>query len=412
VSTLLLVPAILSLILLCWQWVEAWRFPLHRQRRVGNWAPSLSLLKPLKGCDAETETCLRSWLAQDYPGPVQVLFLVATEDDPAAPLVRRLIAEHPSHDLELVVCPRRLGPNSKVSKLAQASARLKHDVVVVSDADVQVPRGFLADLVAPLREDGVVLVNPFYELATPTTAAMRWEAVAVNADFWSSVLQARRLGGLKFALGAVMAVRRDALEKIGGFAALVNHLADDYELGKRVVAAPPPPLPPGMRLPASDHAGEEVAARRQPHPTIALCPTVAACREAPHGWMSVWRHQLRWARTIRHCQPLPYAFSLLSNSTLWPLAWFLTAPTTHGWRWAGLVLALGCRMAMAAHCQWKLTRSGRHLPWLWIAPVKDLLQAALWLQSFLGRTVEWRGERYRVLSGGELDRLPGRNPCP
>lgn len=408
-NTPLLVLAALSLLLLFWQWVEAWRFPLHRQRRVEDWAPSLSLLKPLKGCDAETETCLRSWLAQDYPGSVQFLFLVAAEDDPAAPLVRRLIAEHPSQDVELVVCPRRLGPNSKVSKLAQATARLKHDVVVVSDADVQVPPGFLADLAVPLREDGVVLVNPFYELATPATAAMQWEAVAVNADFWSSVLQARRLGGLKFALGAVMAVRRDALERIGGFAALVNHLADDYELGRRVVALPPPP---GTRLPASDHPGDEREARCQPHSTIALCPTVVACREAPHGWMSVWRHQLRWARTIRHCQPLPYAFSLLSNSTLWPLAWFLTGPTTHGWRWAGLVLALGCRVAMAAHCQWKLTRSERHLPWFWIAPVKDLLQAVLWLQSFLGRTVEWRGERYRVLPGGELSRLPDQPGCP
>ncbi len=368
--------AALSLALLLWQWIEGARFPLHRRAPAPDFAPPLTLLKPLKGADAETAACLRSWLAQDYPGPVQVLFAVAAETDPAVAVVRRLLAEFPAADAQLVLCPERLGPNAKVSQLAQLETRARHALWVVSDADVAVPPDFLRQLVRPFRAPAPAgLACALYELATPATAAMHAEALAVNADFWTSVLQARRLGPLRFALGAVMAVRRELVQRFGGFRALVAHLADDYELGRRIAAL-----------------GERVE----------LLPVVAACREAPRGARAVWRHQLRWTRTIRHCQPLPFAFSLLANATFWPLGWLLVAPGTASL--AGLVACLGTRLAMAAHCQARLTRSWRHLPWLWWAPVKDLLAAALWALAFFGNTVEWRGERYKVRRGGRLER--------
>ena len=128
---------------------------------------------------------------------------------------------------------------------------------------------------------------------------MQWEAIAVNADFWSQVLQSRSLKPLDFALGAVMAIRRQQLQEIGGFAPLVNCLADDYQLGNRVA--------------------------RHGH-SIAISPVVVECWSAPMGWTDVWKHQLRWARTIRVCQPAPYFFSLLSNATLWPLLWLIVRP--------------------------------------------------------------------------------------
>lgn len=395
-SAVLLALTVLSLALLLWQWFEAWRFPLHRSRGGPGYAPALTLLKPLKGCDAETARCLESWLAQDYPGPWQVLFIVASAEDPVVPVVRRLMSRYPHADLELVACAERLGPNSKVSKLAQAAPRAKHEILVVSDADVEIPPGFLSELVAPLSEERVVLVNPFYQLANATTPAMHGEALAVNADFWSSVLQARRLGGLRFALGAVMALRRESLERLGGFAALVHHLADDYELGRRLTT-PPTCKAATAVLPAPAARAETT------RPRIELCPTTVACRESPRGWLAVWRHQLRWNRTIRYCQPLPYALSLVSNPTLWPLLWLAVSGGAAAW--TGLGGCLLCRLVMAAHCQWRLTRSWRHLRWLWLAPVKDLLQAALWALALTGNTVEWRGERYRVLPGGTLQAL-------
>ena len=379
INALLAGLALLSLVLALWQWLEGRLFPLHQRATDTSFAPGVTLLKPLKGADAETAACLRSWLAQDYRGRVQVLFGVASAEDPACGIVRELLREFPQADAELLVCSAMGGANAKAAKLAQLEPHARHDIIVISDADVRVPPDFLASLVAPLRDASIGLVNPFYMLANPATVAMRWEALAINADFWTSVLQSRRLGPMQFALGAAMAVRRDRLQRVGGFAALANHLADDYELGRRIAAT-------GAR--------------------IALCPVAAECREAPQGWAVVWRHQLRWARTIRVCQPLPYAFSLTTNVTLWTTLWWLSCPTATATLTALAAIAL--RVLTAADSQWRLTGLLAHLPWCWLAVVKDLLQALLWALSFLGDTVEWRGERYRVTRGGELVKVAGR----
>src|SRR5207249_3973973 len=170
-------------------------------------------------------------------------------------------------------------------------------VIIISDSDVHVPPDLLANVVAPLCDEGVGLVSCFYRLAYPATLAMQFEAIAINADFWSQVLQAQNLKPLDFALGAVMATTRRRLESIGGFEALKDFLADDYQLGNLIARK-------GGR--------------------IVLCPVVVECRESPKSWREVWRHQLRWARTIRICQPVPYFFSILGNATLWPLLWLIS----------------------------------------------------------------------------------------
>lgn len=365
--------AVLSLALTLWQWLETRWFPLHRRIADPEFAPALTLFKPLKGGDAETEACLRSWLSQDYPGKVQILFGVASAHEPAASIARALLAESPGMDLELVLCPQRLGTNGKASTLAQLSNRARHAIWVVSDADVHVPPDFLSSLVAPLKDPGVGLVNAFYALDPAPTLAMRWEAIGVNADFWGSVLQSLRFAPQRFALGAAFAVRQIHVVQSGGFAALTNVLADDFVLGRSV-------------------ADQDLR--------IALCPVVATCREAQQGWAAVWRHQLRWARTIRVCSLWPYAASLASNSTLWPLLWALSDPR---WTvWAGTAACLAVRLATAWDSEARLTLSTLHWRSLWLVPIKDLLQAALWAFAFLGDRVEWRGERFRVLPSGEL----------
>jgi ceramide glucosyltransferase len=244
----------------------------------------------------------------------------------------------------------------------------------MSDADVRAPSDFLANAVAPLRDDKTALVNCFYRLANPTTAAMRWEAVAINADFWSQVLQAASLKPPDFALGAAVLVRRKALTEAGGLSSLANCLADDYQLGHRIAG--------------NGHL-------------IALCPVVVECWDAPMGWRDVWRHQLRWARTIRACQPLPYFFSILSNGTLWPLLWLVVSPATL----CAPLAAVAClliRICLAQNLQCRLTQSRALVSPAWLVPVKDLLQVALWLGAFIGNTVEWRGQRMKLHYDGTL----------
>ncbi len=425
--------ALLSLALTLWQWLAARRFPLHQRATDSSFAPAVTLLKPLKGCDEHTEPCLRSWLAQDYAGEVQVLFGVAEAGDPVCAVVANLLREFPKRDAQLMVCPERLGANAKISTLAQLELLVKHEFIVISDADVRVPPELLANVVTrcpPNRradhlvrthsaqethtqadpcsappgneptaggpgEQHVGLVNCFYRLANPTTLAMQWEAIAINADFWSQVLQSVSFRRLDFALGAVMAVRRQPLADIGGFRALVNCLADDYQLGHRIARQ-------GQR--------------------IELCPVVAECWSAPMSWRAVWQHQLRWARTIRVCQPVPYFFSLLNNVTFWSLLWLVTSVAATSFaeysfavgeiivsveNFWGLPVAVVCllvRMLAALDLQSRLTGARAHWKYWWLVPVKDLLQVALWAAAFLGNHVEWRGERYRPRRDGTLNR--------
>ena len=367
--------AILSLLLALWQWVAAWRFPLHRRVADGSFRPGVTILKPMKGWDDETANCLRSWLKQDYTGQIQVLFGVASRQDAAVGPVSQLIKDHLGCNAQLVVCEESLGVNGKVSTLIQLLRRAENEVIVVSDADVWVPADYLVNAVAPLSAPEIGLVNSFYRLANPATVAMRCEAVAINADFWSQVLQGQTLQPLDFALGAVMTTRREQLVKIGGFETLADYLADDFQLGNRIVRA-------GGR--------------------IALCPVVVDCFSPAMDWREVWLHQLRWSRTIRVCKPLPYAFSILSNATFWPLLWLLARPVP------AVALAAGCcvllRVGLAQDLQRRLgavAGTGRHF---WLAPVKDLMQFALWLLAFFGRHIEWRGQRFRLQRDGKLVR--------
>lgn len=370
--------ALLSLGLGLWQYVVARRFPLHSRNANPAFAPGVTLLKPLKGCDAETPACLRSWLTQAYPGPVQILFGVADTNDPVCAIVEKLLREFPAVDARLVICPEKLGANAKVTTLIQLERLAKHDLLVISDADVFVPGELLSNALAPFAQPLTGLVNCFYQLATPANLAMRWEAVAVNADFWSQVLQARSLKPLDFALGAVMAVRRNLLTQAGGFAGLADCLADDYQLGHRVAKQ-------GGR--------------------IELCPVVVECRESPRPWQAIWAHQLRWARTIRVCQSVPYFFSILSNATLWPLLLILTLPALSFWGLAWLCLVV--RMLTGLDLQQRLTRKPNQLSDAGLFLMKDLLHAAIWALSFTGSQVEWRGQRFQVGKGGQLRPLGG-----
>lgn len=397
--------SLLSAALAAWQLAVGLRFPLHQRlaptrpsspiaaahaietNSSPDPAPGITLLKPLKGRDGATEACLRSWFQQDYRGPVQLLLGVADLSDPVVPLVEQLIREHPSATATLVHCAPPLGINAKVSTLLhlQGHARPGHTLLGVSDADVVAPPDYLTQSVALLQDPRIGLVNSFYALQDTSSPAARWEALSINADFWSQVLQAASLGPINFALGAAMVFRRDAFERAGGYAPIADHLADDYELGHRLAAQ-------GF--------------------TIRLSPIVVECRNDTTSFAAVWRHQLRWARTIRACRAGPYFASILSNATLWPLAWWLaTAAATPGAPAAPFLAlpavtasALACvafRSAQALLLERRLTQRTRSSA-LWMIWIKDLLQAALWSAAFLGRTVEWRGTRFRVDHCGKL----------
>jgi len=363
----------LSLICLIWQWLAAVRFPLHQQVAPNGYAPSISILKPLKGTDEHTLACLSSWTELVHPGEVEVLFGVDSLDDPACQMVEQLRRACPQRNITLAECRDQWGANAKVSKLIQLERMARHGVIVVSDADVHVPPDLLSSLIAPLADARVGMVNCFYRLANPLNLAMRWEAVGVNADFWSQVLQGRTIAPQDFGLGAVMAMRREELRSAGGFEALVNHVADDFQLGHRIARA-------GRR--------------------IEICPLVVECRDPVVGWKGVWLHQVRWQRTIRVCKPLPYAISIFANPLLWPVLLALVSSSRPAV--ALLIIALVVRGAITADLLRRFNPATRDWCWCWLASFKDAASVALWITAFAGNRIHWRGTTYRVLRDGRL----------
>jgi ceramide glucosyltransferase len=371
IEFVLLAIGALSIVLNLWQWRAGRSFPIWKERPVTGQLPRLSVLKPLNGTDSHAEACLRSWFEQKYPAELELLFGVADENDPACDAVRRLAPQFPERPAKLVICHPALGANAKVSSLCHLAGVARHEILVTSDDDVEIPPGFLEQLVQPLTQ-GFALVNCFYILR-PLNAAMAIESVAVNSDFWTQVLQRKSLKPMDFALGAVIATSQTELQKIGGFEPLVDYLADDYELGHRIAKG-------GGKL--------------------GICPIPVTCWTEEQPWRKVWNHQLRWARTIRACQPAPYFFSILNNATLWPLLALAAAPGSP----AAQTLMPAALLLRALTATANHRRLARDFGWLafGLAAIKDLLGAIIWALAFLGNTVTWRDRRLHVDRGGKL----------
>ena len=365
----------MSLFTNLWQFAVGMLTPIHRRRRLRNEPPGVAILKPLRGKDGRSAICLRSWFTLRYPGPFQILFGVQDSNDPIVEVVEALLTEFPEVDAQLVVCPESLGPNAKVSTLMQLQPLIHHPLVVVSDADVLVPFDFLTSVVACFDDPEIAMVSNLYRNANPTNLAMYWETVVVNADFWAQVLQARQLGPVRFALGAAMTMRREALDRIGGFASVVNFLADDNQLARRI-----------SQLPSR----------------LAIAPVVVECWESPAGWGSIWAHQLRWARTIRVCQPVSYFFSVITALTFWSFVWLLFGQGSL--LWFGVIVLLRIMMAWGLAARILKDYDNPFHPFKvgLLAPVKDFLSTGIWLMAFGGRTVRWKGKSYRVAQNGQM----------
>jgi len=335
--------------------------------------PGVTVLKPVKGLEPDSRACLESFLTQDYPA-YEVLFGVADQGDAVLPLLDDLVRAHPQRPARVVVCTEVLGQNPKVSILRQLEPLARHDLLVVADGDVKVGEDFLQRVAAGLAEPGVGLVSCLYRAGPARTLGSALEALTISADFIPSVAVARQVEGIRFALGAALALPRQVLARLGGFAAIADHLADDYQLGWQVHRL-------GLRVDLLPYVVETV----NPHMTLA----------------AYFLHQLRWSRTYRVCRPGGYLAFGVTHGLVFALVLWLASGLA-GWalELTGAVLALRAAVALASE---RLYLRGRLRPGAFLLlPVKDLLAFALWLLSFSGDTVTWRGRRFRLRRDGAL----------
>ena len=328
--------------------------------------PPITVLKPLYGDEPMLEAALASICTQDYPH-FQLVCGVQSPTDAAVAVVERLYARFPGCDMALVVDPARHGENRKIGNLINMLPAAKHDVLVIADSDVHAAPDYLARLADTLALPGTGLVTTLYAgLAANATLAARLGATAITHGFLPGALLARRLGR-QDCLGATMALRRKTLEQVGGLPALVHHLADDAVLGRLVRA----------------RGGK-----------VRLAPTVCATTVPETTLAALFRHELRWARTIRRLEPRGFAASAIQH----PLAWALLSVLLSGgaaWAVAGFVACWAARAGFACGLdeQLGLIDTGLATPApIELLPLRDLLSLAVLIASYGGDRVEWRGQ--------------------
>jgi ceramide glucosyltransferase len=290
--------------------------------------------------------------------------------------VKALQREFPEQRIQLMICPTILGANVKVSNLAQMLPEARYNHLVVNDSDIRVERDYLRRVTEKLSNAQVGMVTCLYRGVAAPTAGSRMEALGISTDFCPSVLAARQLEGIHFGLGSTLAFRRADLEKIGGFAAVVDYLADDYELGKRIA---------GLGL------------------AVELSEVVVETFLPAYTLRDFWAHQLRWARGVRDARAGGYLGLIFTFGTLWGLlAAMLSRGAFLACSAAAVVLLL--RLAVALVIGWSVLKDRQVFKHLWLIPARDLLAAATWIASLAGHEVSWRGERFR-LQNGKLSRI-------
>lgn len=337
----------------------------------------VSILKPVKGVDGDSFENFASFCRQDYP-LYQIVFAVASPDDPVVPVIERVRAAFPEVDIALMVDDRIHGANYKVCNLMHALEVARYELLIVCDSDIRVGPGFLAEVCAPFADPAVGLVTSPYRTTGVVGTGCALEALGFSCEMIPNVLVALRLEGLSFALGASMALRRSALKAIGGFEALVDYLADDYQLGNKIFKA-------GYRLELSPRFVESVM-------------------RGGESVSEVLERQLRWGRTMRVSRPGGY---LASGITL-PFPGALLALVLSGFSVPGFLAAGLLYMVRSAVCvtySQKFVEDGLLPRWLWLLPFRDACSFGVWALSLVGNRVRWRGHLFRLTKGGKITEI-------
>ena len=364
--------------LLC-LWSAAGFLRVRDTLRSSGWPPLLppvSILKPLKGIDPEIYEGFRSHCQQDYR-EYEIIFGVSDPADPAIASVEQLKQEFPERAIRLMVCPNILGANVKVSNLEQMVQVARYEHLIVNDSDIRVERDYLRRVMAPLANEHAGMVTCLYRGVAAPTLGSQLEALGISTDFCAGVLVAQQVeGGVRFGLGSTLALRRKELDRIGGFRAIVDFLADDYELGRRIADL-------GLKVTLSD--------------------VVVETHLPAYDVRGYLDHQLRWARGVRDARRGGYLGLAATFGLLWALLNIIAAHAAP-WSWAVLAAMFLLRVAMAIVVGKSVLQDSRVVEQIWLLPLRDLLAVFVWIASFAGHTVVWRGETFE-LKNGRLIRL-------
>jgi len=347
-------------------------FRRERARRLTEFAPPVSLLKPVRGVDFASYENFKSFCTQNYPD-YEILFCVNERNDPAVPVIERVMREFPQRTIRILSGAEQIGSNRKVNNLVLLAKEARHEILVQSDGDVRVGPEYLREVVAPFADNAVGVVSCFYRGVAERNFWAEVEAVGAASDFFAGALVANLPGEVTFALGASVATTKAWLAKIGGYEGLADLLADDYEIGNRV-----------------HRAGGKVLLSREAVWTMYPAQSLKG----------FWEHQVRWARTVRLVRPASFFGLLITHGLPWCVLAAAVAPSA--WVGAGFLSAyLVLRLLMAwVVGVWGVNDGVLRLK-LWLVPLRDAIHFTVWLAGFTSNRVKWGGVEYAI-DGGRM----------
>jgi ceramide glucosyltransferase len=336
-----------------------------------SFCPPVSILKPVRGVDREAYENFASFCRLDYP-EYEILFAVSDAHDEVIPLIEKLRRSFPGQQIRLLTGAAHIGANRKINKLCRLVKEARHDVLAISDSDARVEPDYLREMVAPLAKKDVGVVTALFRGMTGGGFFSELDALGVPAESAPSALVARKLeGNMKFAFGWSMATTKRHLAEIGGFEGFADYHSDDFELGNRIASK-----------------GYRVELMRK-------WIWMVFPRETLHDFL---QHELRWSIGLRNVRKAGYLGLVLTYGLPWTALAAIAAPSAKiavGYVLAYLIL----RLTMA----WTVGVWGLGDPVtrrrMWLVPVRDFVNFAVWLAGFFSNTIHWRGLAFRVKQG-------------
>ncbi|ARV58122.1 glycosyl transferase [Nostocales cyanobacterium HT-58-2] len=375
IDLLLFILCVSAVLFYCYGIYAATEFFSHQTQIDPNFHPPVTILKPICGLDIDTYKNFASFCQQDYP-EYQIIFGVRDEIDPSVQIVKKIIDDFPEIDIRLVISDRTIGTNLKVSNLANAEAEAKYSLLLLADSDVRVGPDYLRRVIQPMADPTVGVVTCLYRPQVRGWVAIL-EAIGISTEYHANVLVARSVEGMNFALGPTIAIRKSALEAIGGFLAIADYLADDFQLGYL-------PTQEGYKVVLSDYIIDHAI--------------------TTESFIDLIHRQTRWNCCTRVSRPWGYLGLIFTHGTAISLLFLIsTVGSTFGWfGWMVASLTWSMRLIMAWVVGVRSLKDPNARKFLWLVPLRDLISFVLWCYGFFGNTIEWRGRRLKLAKGGKL----------
>jgi len=341
--------------------------------------PPVTIFKPVHGMEEQLPSNLESFFQQDYPD-YEVIFGARDAENPAIKIAEEVRSRYPHIPSRVVLSGAPAWPNAKVFSLDQMIAASSRSYFIISDSDVRVEPNFLRNIIPPLLDSEIGLVTCMYRGIPSSDFWSGLEALGLSIEMSSGVMVADMMEGMRFALGPAMAARRDAIDAIGGIAAVADYYSDDFELGNRIWAK-------DYKVILSHHIVQNVL--------------------TPRSLLRTLGDQLRWMKSTRYSRPAGHAGSGLTYAVPFGILGLVAAGALGNWTVGLGLFALACvnRMIQSAVVGWTVARDARAVRFCWLYPLRDFLGFVAWAISYTSRDFYWRGEMYRFGKGGRIAAL-------